>query len=86
MTRVPLRRPRSTADVTFDETRSEICDTGCRASASVDRARTNALLARRNPMNPGETIMSDGCCGTTAVEIERIVAPAAPGTLPVAVT
>ncbi|MEV4188839.1 FAD-dependent monooxygenase, partial [Streptosporangium canum] len=36
-------------------------------------------------MNPGETTMSDGCCGTTAVEIERIVAPAAPGTLPVAV-
>ncbi|MER5423402.1 FAD-dependent oxidoreductase [Streptosporangium roseum] len=29
--------------------------------------------------------MSDGCCGTTAVEIEQIVAHAAPGTLPVAV-
>ncbi|MEV4188840.1 hypothetical protein AB0J28_46145 [Streptosporangium canum] len=44
MTRVPLRR-RSTADVTSDETRGEVCDTGCRTSASVDRARTNALLA-----------------------------------------
>ncbi|MDF2704847.1 MAG: hypothetical protein K0R62_499 [Nonomuraea muscovyensis] len=29
--------------------------------------------------------MSDRCCGTTAVEIEQIVAPAAPGALPVVV-
>ncbi|MET8336324.1 hypothetical protein [Streptosporangium canum] len=44
--RALLRRLRSTADVTFDETRGEIYDTGCRASASVDRARTSALLVR----------------------------------------
>lgn len=44
--RALLRRLRSTADVTFDETRGEVCDTGCRASVSVDRARTNALLVR----------------------------------------
>jgi 2-polyprenyl-6-methoxyphenol hydroxylase-like FAD-dependent oxidoreductase len=29
--------------------------------------------------------MSDGCCGTTAVEIEQIVAHAAPSALPVVV-
>ncbi|MER5423403.1 hypothetical protein [Streptosporangium roseum] len=44
--RALLRRLRSIADVTFDETRSEVCDTGCRASASVDRARTNSLMLR----------------------------------------
>lgn len=48
--RALLRRFRSTADVTadvtFDEARSEVCDTSCRASALVDRARTNSLLFR----------------------------------------
>ncbi|MBB6349945.1 hypothetical protein ACWGH8_25130 [Nonomuraea muscovyensis] len=44
--RALLRRFRSTADVTFDETRGEVCDTSCRASALVDRARTNTLLIR----------------------------------------
>ncbi|MER5324499.1 hypothetical protein [Streptosporangium roseum] len=44
--RAPLRRLRSTADVTFDETRGEVCDTGCRASASAERARTNSLMLR----------------------------------------
>lgn len=44
--RAPLRRLRSTADATFDETRGEVCDTSCRASASVNHARTNALLVR----------------------------------------
>jgi hypothetical protein len=48
--RALLRRFRSTADVaadvTFAEARGEVCDTSCRASASLDRARTNALLFR----------------------------------------
>ncbi|MFI7702460.1 hypothetical protein [Nonomuraea sp. NPDC049480] len=44
--RALLRRFRSTVDVTFDEARGEVCDAGCRASALVDRARTNSLLFR----------------------------------------
>ncbi|MBT2233462.1 hypothetical protein [Nonomuraea sp. NEAU-A123] len=48
--RALLRRFRSTVDVTvdvtFDETRGGVCDTSCRASASVERARTNTLLFR----------------------------------------
>ncbi|ACZ87763.1 hypothetical protein [Streptosporangium roseum] len=44
--RALLYRLRSTADLAFDETRGEVCDTGCRASASVDRARTNSLMLR----------------------------------------
>ncbi|WP_336209555.1 hypothetical protein [Nonomuraea sp. LPB2021202275-12-8] len=44
--RALLRRFRSTADFAFDETHGEVCDTACRASASLDRARTSFLLFR----------------------------------------
>ncbi|MGJ6967801.1 hypothetical protein ACSDR0_38410 [Streptosporangium sp. G11] len=47
--RALLRRFRSgtsSGGVTFDEIRGEVCDTGCRASARVERASTNVLFNR----------------------------------------
>ncbi|GAA3513237.1 hypothetical protein FHR32_006246 [Streptosporangium album] len=44
--RALFRRFRSATDVTFDEVRGEACDTSCRVSAAVDRARIATLLFR----------------------------------------
>ncbi|NRQ38093.1 hypothetical protein HII36_40630 [Nonomuraea sp. NN258] len=42
-----LRRTAPLAsDVTFDETAAQVCDTACRASAAVERARTFSLSYR----------------------------------------
>lgn len=44
--RALLRRLRQVPAVVFDEARNEVCDTACRASAAVDRARTTTPLFR----------------------------------------
>ncbi|WP_165974336.1 hypothetical protein [Nonomuraea deserti] len=42
-----LRRTASpTSGVTFDERSAQVCDTACRASAAVERARTFTLSHR----------------------------------------
>jgi hypothetical protein len=36
----------SSGHVTFDESRSQVCDAACRAAGVIDRARTHTLLYR----------------------------------------
>lgn len=44
--RALLRRLRRDDTVTFEEIRGEVCDSICRASAGIDRARVTYLMYR----------------------------------------
>ncbi|MEV4177491.1 hypothetical protein [Nonomuraea sp. NPDC049709] len=44
--RALLRRLRRDDTVTFDEIHGEVCDSACRASVRIDRARTTYLMYR----------------------------------------
>lgn len=44
--RALFRRFRHAQAVSFNEATGEVCDTVCRASADLDRVRTNTLLFR----------------------------------------